>query len=304
MNSNINETMGPREWVMVVGLSILWGGSFFLIELVIQDLLPLTIVLLRVSIAALALWVAVGVLGLSVPRNIRIWLAFFVMGLLNNVIPFSLIVAGQLYIGSGLAAILNATTPIFTIIVAGALLSDERVTKAKLAGAGLGLIGVVVMIGPSALKGIGENVFAQLAILGAALSYAFAFVFGRRFKDTGLSPVTTAAGQVSASTILLLPVVFYFQNPIALIELPLIGWASIAALGLLSTALAYILFFGILARAGTTNAALVTLLIPIWAILLGSLVLEEVLQPIHFIGMSLIGLGLATIDGRMFRRKT
>ena len=296
--------MGPHEWVMVVGLSILWGGSFFLIELVIQDLLPLTIVLLRVSIAALALWVAVGVLGLSVPRNIRIWLAFFVMGLLNNVIPFSLIVAGQLYIASSLAAILNATTPIFTIIVAGALLSDERVTKAKLAGAGLGLIGVVVMIGPSALKGIGENVFAQLAILGAALSYAFAFVFGRRFKDAGLSPVATAAGQVSASTILLLPVVFYFQNPIALIELPLIGWASIAALGLLSTALAYILFFGILARAGTTNAALVTLLIPIWAILLGSLVLEEVLQPIHFIGMSLIGLGLATIDGRLFGRKT
>lgn len=290
--------MGLVEWSMVLGLSILWGMSFFLVELLIAELLPLTIVFLRVSIAALTLWAVFRILALPFPRRIGIWIAFLAMGLLNNVIPFTLIVVGQIHIASGLAAILNATTPIFTMLVAGTLLPDERLTAAKLSGAVLGLSGVVVMIGPGALEGIGQNVLAQLAILGATLSYAFAFVFGRRFKNAGLHPVTTAAGQVSGSTVLLLPVVFYFQDPAALVSLSLSGWASVAVLGVFSTGAAYVLFFGILGRAGTTNAAVVTLLIPIWAILLGSVLLGEVLQPIHFAGMALIALGLAAIDGR------
>ena len=157
------------------------------------------------------------------------------------------------------------------------------------------------MIGPGALQGIGENVLAQLAILGAALSYAFAFVFGRRFKKQGLHPVTTAAGQVSSSTMLLIPVVFYFQEPGALVGLSLMGWGAVAVLGVFSTGAAYVLFFGILGRAGTTNAAIVTLLIPVWAILLGSLVLGEILHAIHIAGMALIALGLAAIAGRPFQ---
>ena len=293
--------MGLVEWSMVLCLSILWGMSFFLVELLIDELLPLTIVLLRVGIAALALWTIARILGLPFPRRIGTWTAFLGMGLLNNVIPFTLIVVGQIHIASGLAAILNATTPIFTMLVAGALLTDERLTAVKLSGAVLGLSGVAIMIGPGALQGIGENVLAQLAILGAALSYAFAFVFGRRFKKQGLHPVTTAAGQVSGSTMLLIPVVFYFQEPGALVGLSLMGWGAVAVLGVFSTGAAYALFFGILGRAGTTNTAIVTLLIPVWAILLGSLVLGEILHAIHIAGMALIALGLAAIDGRPFQ---
>ena len=294
--------MGLVEWGMVLCLSILWGMSFFLVELLIEELLPLTIVLLRVGIAALTLWAIVRILGLPFPRRIGTWTAFFVMGLLNNVIPFTLIVVGQIHIASGLAAILNATTPIFTMLVAGALLTDERLTAAKLSGAVLGLSGVVIMIGPGALQGIGENVLSQFAILGAALSYAFAFVFGRRFKRQGLHPVTTAAGQVSGSTVLLLPVAFYFQEPGAVVHLSLTGWGAVAVLGVFSTGAAYVLFFGILGRAGTTNAAIVTLLIPVWAILLGSLFLGEILHAIHIAGMALIALGLGAIDGRPLQR--
>lgn len=293
--------MGLVEWSMVLCLSILWGMSFFLVELLIEELLPLTIVFLRVGIAALTLWTIARILGLPFPRRIGTWTAFLGIGLLNNVIPFTLIVVGQIHIASGLAAILNATTPIFTMLVAGALLTDERLTAVKLSGAVLGLSGVAIMIGPGALQGIGENVLAQLAILGAALSYAFAFVFGRRFKKQGLHPVTTAAGQVSGSTMLLIPVVFYFQEPGALVGLSLMGWGAVAVLGVFSTGAAYVLFFGILGRAGTTNAAIVTLLIPVWAILLGSLVLGEILHAIHIAGMALIALGLAAIDGRPFQ---
>ena len=223
--------MGLVEWSMVLCLSILWGMSFFLVELLIEELLPLTIVFLRVGIAALTLWTIARILGLPFPRRIGTWTAFLGMGLLNNVIPFTLIVMGQIHIASGLAAILNATTPIFTMLVAGTLLTDERLTAAKLSGAVLGLSGVAIMIGPGALQGIGENVLAQLAILGAALSYAFAFVFGRRFKKQGLHPVTTAAGQVSGSTMFLIPVVFYFQEPGALVGLSLTGWGAVAVLG-------------------------------------------------------------------------
>ena len=221
------------------------------------------------------------------------------MGLINNVIPFSLIVWGQLHIASGLAAILNATTPMFTVIVAGLLLADERPTPAKLFGVIFGFAGVAVLIGPTAFEGIGDNLFAQLAILGAALSYAFAGVFGRRFRILGLHPVTTAAGQVSASTLVLLPMVFMFGQTQGLTSLAATGFAAIVALGLLSTAAAYILYFRILASAGATNLLLVTFLIPVSAILLGSLVLGEILQGIHFVGMSLIGIGLVVIDGRL-----
>ena len=241
-------------------------------------------------------------LRLPLPTDARVWLAFLVMGLINNLVPFSLIVWGQVYIASGLAAILNATTPMFTVIVAGLLLPDERFTPAKLVGVVLGFAGVAVMIGPAALEGLGDNLLAQLAVLGAALSYAFAGVFGRRFKTLGLNPVTTAAGQVSASTLILLPIVLLFELPLDTGSLTTTGVAAIVALGLLSTAVAYILYFRILASAGATNLLLVTFLIPISAILLGATVLGERLAIEHFAGMARIGLGLAAIDGRPLDR--
>lgn len=293
--------MGVAEWALLLALSVLWGGSFFFIEIAVPDLPPLTIVVLRVGLAALALWAYAFATGLRPPRSAAVWLAFLVMGVLNNAIPFTLIVWGQTQITSGFASILNATAPLFTVVVAGLLLADERMTPLKLIGVGLGLAGVVLMIGPAALDSLGADVLAQFAILGAALSYACAGVFGRRFRAMGLSPIVTASGQVTASTCVLIVVIVVTDQPF-LPTAPGIGtWAAIVSLALLSTAVAYVLYFRILATSGATNLSLVTFLVPVSAILLGVIVLGETLEPLQIGGMALIGAGLSAIDGRLWR---
>ncbi len=294
--------MGTREWLMLITLSVLWGGSFFFVGVVVAELPTLTIVALRVGLAAVTLWGIALMMGLRPPRNIRVWLAFIGMGLLNNVIPFSLIVWGQAHIASGLASILNATTPFFTVIVAGLLLTDEKVTSMKLTGVIVGFAGLVVMFGSTA-AGADSNLLAQIAVLGAALSYAFASVFGRRFKQMNIDPILTATGQVTASALILIPTAFYFDGPPDFIALNIDSWAAIAGLAVLSTAIAYVLYFKILEAAGATNLLLVTLLIPVSAILLGSLFLGETLGLVDFVGMALIALGLSTIDGRLWQRR-
>ncbi len=297
------KVMGAREWGMLITLSLLWGGSFFFVGVAVKALPPFTIVALRVLLAAAALLAFLRVTGRSMPRDPRIWLAFFGMGLLNNLIPFSLIVWGQTHIASGLASILNATTPLFGVVVAHLLTDDEKLTANKLTGVLVGFLGVAVMIGPAALGGLGSNVLAQFAVLGAALSYAFAGVFARRFKRMGVAPIVTATGQVSASSIMLVPVALLVDRPWTLVAPGIEVWAAIVGIALISTALAYVLFFRILETAGVTNLMLVTFLIPVSAILLGALFLGESLETKHLLGMALIAAGLAAIDGRLFRRK-
>jgi drug/metabolite transporter (DMT)-like permease len=291
--------MGALEWALLIALSVLWGGSFFFVGIAVAELPPFTIVLLRVAIAAIALHLVLRLLGIVMPSDRNAWLAFFGMGLLNNAIPFSLIVWGQTHIASGLASVLNATTPLFTVLVAHALTVDERMTRARLAGVLIGFTGVVAMIGPAALSDLGRDVIAQLAVLAAALSYAFAGVFGRRFKRMGVAPLATAAGQVTASSILILPLALAIDRPWAMPMPSVTALAAILGLALLSTALAYYLFFRILAAAGAVNLLLVTFLIPVSAILLGCLVLGEVLTLAQLAGMALICAGLAAIDGRI-----
>ena len=292
-------SMGSAEWAMLLLLSVLWGGSFFFVGVAVRDLPTLTIVVLRVGLAALVLWGVVAVLRRPVPKDPRTWIGFLGMGVLNNVIPFGLIVWGQQTIASGLASILNATTPLFTVAVAGVLLSDERINGHKLAGIAAGFAGVVVMIGPGALSGIGSNLLAQVACLGGALSYAFAGVFGRRFRRFGVDPVVVAAGQVTGSTLVLAPLALALEHPWALPMPAPSTWTAIFGLAVLSTALAYILYFQILQRAGATNLLLVTFLIPVSAIALGGLVLGERLAGPDIAGMVLIGTGLLAIDGRV-----
>lgn len=298
MTSSINHSMNSKVWAMLILLSILWGGSFFFVGVVVNDLPPLTIVTLRVGIAAFTLWGIAMMLGLRPPKNLKVWGAFLGMGLLNNVIPFALIVWGQTQIASGLASILNAATPIFTVVVAGILLPDERPTPLKLFGAVLGFVGVVVMIGVPALG----SLFAQLAIVAATVSYAFAGVYGRRFKSLGINPVVTAAGQVTASTLILLPITLFVDGTIDTERTNMSTWIAIAGLAIASTAIAYVLYFRILELAGATNVLLVTLLVPISATLLGSLFLNESLEVIHILGMGLIAFGLSAIDGRLWHR--
>ncbi len=296
----INRAMTPAEWGLLLALSVLWGGSFFFNGVALRAFPPLTLVLLRVGLAAVILFGVMRAMGVAMPRDGRVWAAFLGMGFLNNVVPFGLIVWGQTHIASGLASILNATTPLFGVIVAHLLTTDEKMTGPKLAGVLLGLTGVVAMIGPDALAGIGLDVAAQGACLAAALSYAFAGVFGRRFRRLGIAPLATATGQVAASTLMLIPLVALVDHPWTLAAPGPDAVAAILGLAALSTALAYVLYFRILATAGATNLLLVTFLLPVSAILLGALVLGERLDVRHFAGMALIGAGLAAIDGRVW----
>lgn len=296
--------MTALEWGMLMALSLVWGGSFFFNEIAVRQLPVFTVVVCRVALAALILLAVLRLTGQHMPRSGKVWAAFFGMGLLNNVIPFSLIVAGQQQVASGVASILNASTPLFGVILAHLLTSDEKMTRGKLIGVIVGFLGVAVMIGPDATRGLGGHLGAQVMILGGALSYAFAGIFGRRFKAMGVAPMVTATGQVVASSVILLPMVLLIDRPWTL---PMPGWDAIAALigvAAISTAFAYLLYFRLLASAGATNLLLVTFLIPVSAILLGVLFLSETLLPRHLIGMALIGLGLSAIDGRLWRRRT
>ncbi len=292
--------MGALEWGMLVALSLLWGGSFLFNGILVRELPPFTIVTARVALAAIALHVIVRMTGHSMPRDRQAWLAFFGMGFLNNVIPFLLIVWGQTHIASGLASILNATTPLFGVVVAHFLTADEKMTGNRLIGVIVGFAGVALMIGPSVLASLGgSNALAQLAVLAAAFTYSLAGIFGRRFRRMGLAPIIPAAGQVTASTVLLLPIALFVDRPWTLAIPSSETWLALAGLAILSTAIAYVLFFRILATAGATNLMLVTFLIPVSAILLGALILGEDLQMKHFIGMAMIAVGLAAIDGRL-----
>ena len=284
-------------WLLLVSLSVLWGGSFFFAEIALRELPPLTIVLGRVGIAAICLHLLVIITGQRMPKSLRLWGAFLVMGTLNNLIPFSLIVWGQTEITSGLASILNATTPLFAVVIAHFLTADEKLTIHKAAGILTGFVGIVIMVGPGALAGLGAEALAQIAILTAALTYGFAGLYGRRFK--GVAPMTVATGQVTCSTLLLIPLVLVIDHPLDLVMPGMATFAALFGLAVLSTALAYILYFKILALAGATNLMLVTFLIPISALLLGTLFLGEIITPTELTGMALIMIGLALIDARL-----
>jgi drug/metabolite transporter (DMT)-like permease len=290
--------MGWREWSLLLALAVLWGGSFFFNGVAVRELPSWTLVWLRVALAAAALLLLLRLLGQRMPRDGKVWRAFFGTGVLNNVLPFFLIAWGQHQIASGLASILNATTPLFTVLVAHVLTQDERLSARKLAGVIVGFAGAAIMIGPDALQGLGANALAQFACLGGALSYAFAGIYGRRFQRMGVTPLATAAGQVSASTVMMLPLMLLIDRPWNLAMPHAATWAAVIGVGLLSTALAYVIYFRILATAGATNLLLVTFLIPVSAILLGVLVLGETLLARHLLGMALIAAGLAFIARR------
>ncbi len=293
--------MSRRDWAILLVLAVLWGGSFFFIGIAVHSVRPLTLVLIRVTIAGAALWLFMAVRRERMPLPPGALLAFVVIALLNNAIPFVMFAWAQRQIPSGLASILNATTPIWGVIVAHLFTHDERMTPARVAGVLLGFAGVAVMIGTDLLGEIGGNVLPELACLVATFCYGVASVYGRRFRRMGIPPVAVTTGQLTASAIMLLPVVLLFEPPWTAPPPAPEAWAALIALALVSTSLAYVLYFQLLASAGATNSLLVTFLIPITAILLGSLVLGEVLEPRHFAGMALIGAGLAAIDGRLFR---
>jgi drug/metabolite transporter (DMT)-like permease len=283
---------------LMVLLAAIWGGSFFFAKIALQELPPLTITLHRVVWALPILGVIVWAKGLKWPRSPKIWGNYLVMGALNNAIPFSLIFWGQLRIDSGLASILNATSAMLAAVVAGMFLKDEPLTPRKLIGAGLGLLGVAVIMGPKALTSFDLSNLAQLAVLAAALSYAFAGVWGR-VALADQPPLMNALGMLLGSTALMIPVVLWVDGPPAL-SLSASVWAALLGIAGLSTALAYVLYFAILARAGAANLLLVTLLIPPFAIGLGVLAFAEQLNAGLWLGFAIIALGFVVTDGRVW----
>ena len=299
MNTPANRPMTPGEWAALLVLASVWGGSFFFNAVAVRDLPVLTVVTARVGLAALLLAGLLGLSGQRIPGGARVWGAFLAMGLLNNVLPFSLIVWAQTTVPSGVASIINAATPLFGVLFAHFLTTDEPMTANRLAGILVGFAGVAVMMG-GAVRG-GGGLLGELACLAAALSYACAGIYGRRFRAMGVGPMATATGQLVAASLVLLPLALAVDR---LWSLPAPGLPAVAALvGLaaVSTAFAYVLFFRLLATAGATNLLLVTLLVPVSAILLGVAFLGEVLQARQVAGMGLIALGLAAIDGRPWR---
>ncbi len=293
-------TITPMTWLLLILLGTLWGGSFFFARVAVEYVPPMTLVLLRVLLAALTLHLYLhGRNGLYSKLFSR-WRGFIVLGILNNAIPFTLIFLGQTEIGAGLAAILNATTPLWTVIIANRLTSDEKMTTQKLTGCLLGLVGTLVLIGPVAFTGLGAPIWAQLAIVGAAISYGFAAIYGKKFND--VPPVVTATGQLTASSLVMLPFVLLVDHPWTLPWPPLDVVVAILLLAVVSTALAYILFFRIVSTAGATNVSIVTLLVPPSAILLGAIFLGERMSPEAMLGLLLIAAGLVTIDGRVFAK--
>ncbi|WP_404711076.1 DMT family transporter [Sphingomonas sp. MMS24-J13] len=295
--------MSRTDWGIIFALALLWGGSFFFIGVAIRSVTPLTLVLVRVTLAAAFLWFwrAMRREPLALPP--KAVFALVVLALLNTVLPFALFAWAQRTLPSGLASILNATTPIWTVIVAHLFTSDEKATPAKILGVLLGFAGVAVMIGADLLGQIGTHLFAQLACLMASLCYGFAGVWARRFRGMGLDPVAVTTGQFTAATLLLSPLVLLFEPPWHASAPAPVAWAALIGLALLSTAFAYVLYFKLLESAGATNSLLVTFLIPVTAVLLGSLFLGERLEPRHLAGMGLIALGLVAIDGRLLVRR-
>lgn len=294
--NNPQQTLSPLAWALLLLLGLIWGGSFFFARIAVQHVPPFTLVFLRLSLAAAALHLYIAG-RMDLYRALRQnWKPFLLLGLANNALPHSLLFIGQLHLSAGLASILNATTPIWTVLIANAMTSDERLTSRKIAGCLTGLAGTAVLVGPAAFARTDIPFWALLFPIGASMSYGFAAVFGRRFRHLP-SPVT-AAGQLTASSLIILPVSLAVDHPWALPMPPAGTIGAVLALALLCTAFGYILFFRIIALAGATNVSIVTLLVPPSAILLGAVFLGERLAANAIMGMGLIALGLIILDGR------
>jgi drug/metabolite transporter (DMT)-like permease len=290
--------MDGRDWALLGVLSVLWGGSFFFNGVALRELSPLTLVFLRVALAAVMLLPVLRAYGIGLPATFAAWRPYFAIGLLNNVLPFSLIVTGQVYIPSGLASILNATTPLFTVLVMAAA-GDEKLLMRRVLGVLTGLIGVIILRGHNLGFGTGEGVGILLCLL-AAFSYGLAALYARR-RLSDSPPLATATFQLLASSLMMAVIAATVERPWQLPMPGLTTWLAMIGLAALSTALAYIVFFQILRRSGSTNVMLVTLLIPVTAILLGYLVLGEQISRHEILGALVIGSALLLIDGRIFR---
>ncbi len=293
--------MSLRNWFLLIVLGIIWGGAFLFAKVAVAEIPPFVLVFLRVSIACTVLLAVLWHQGLLTGLTPALAVPFLIMGFLNNAVPFSLLFLGQTVIGAGLASILNATTPIFTVVVASVLVRQETLQAHRIAGVVLGVAGVAIMLSGS-LSGLADDpVWAQLCCLGAAISYACAATFARRFRS--LPPQVAATGQLIGSSILMAPVAIFTASGWSFADPGQTAWLNVLALGVVATAGAYLIYFRLLAEAGATNASLVTLIVPACALFFGWLLLGEQLGLLQLCGFGVLLAGLVVLDGRVLRRK-
>jgi len=292
-------SMSATDWLLLLVLSVLWGGSFYFIKIAVMEIPPMTLAFYRVAIAAATLAVLARAMGHTLPRDAATWRNLALMAAFNNVISFTLIFWGQIYITIGLAGILNGTTPLFGVLAAHLLTHDERLSIGRIVGLIAGFVGVVLLIGPDLLADLGTHVTAEFACLAGALCFGLGAVLARRVR--GLPSIVVATGQLSMSTVLLLPFVLLFDRPGAALTASSAAIWAMLSLALFLSALAYLIYFRIIARAGATNALVVTFLSPVSAIVLGILLLDEAIDAHQLAGMAAIFIGIAAIDGRPAR---
>ena len=291
--------MSTADWGIIMLLSLLWGGAFFMIELGLRGFPPNTLVFLRMALAVPPMLLALQFMGHRLPRDRKSWTQLFILGAINAALPFILFFWGQTQIDSGLASVLNATTPLWGVVTAHFLTRDEKATPARIAGVLLGLAGIIVMIGPDALDGITSGVLAQLACLTATLLYALAAVYGRTLSQSTMTPLVVATGQVMTAAIFMLPVMLLVDQPWTLPAAGWDAWAGAIGLAIPSTAIAYFFYFRVIDSAGASNAMLVAFIMPVVAIILGVVALGETVEVKELAGAALIALGLIAIDGRL-----
>lgn len=290
--------MSLRQWLWLALLASFWGSAFILMALALPTFSPVTIVMGRMGVAAIVLNGIILKQGRRWPKERSLWLQCAGLSILNNLLPFGLVVWAQQHISASLASILIAAAPIFTVVLA-VFIVGERLTPARGLGVLLGFGGVVVLIGPNVLQGFSLQGAGELAILGAALSYALAGFWGRRFKAIPAQLVSTMT--VTMGAVIMVPLTLALEWPLAL-EWRWSAGLSVLALGVFSTALAYLIYYRLLAEAGVVKTSLVSFLVPFTALLLGAVFLHERLNGTAALGMALILLGLAVIDGQLFNQ--
>ena len=289
--------MSSQAWVEMALLAVIWGGSFLSIRLALNEIPVMTAVAHRAFWAMWVLWAYILLCKLPLPRSLRVWAAFLVRGLLNNVIPFVLMAWGQLHIETGLTSILNATTAIFGVVVASVVFADERLTLNRAVGVVLGFFGVATAIGLENLANFDIRSTAQLAVLAGTLSYAFAGAWARRMLS-GLRPQVASAGMLTGSALVMVPLAIAVDGTPSF-QLSTTAWGAIGYYAVIATACAYLLYYRILAMAGSGNLMICTLLVAPVAIILGAVVLGEELAPRAYAGFALLALGLLVLDGRI-----
>lgn len=296
----IQKHISTRAWAELLLLGIIWGGVFLAAAIALKEIPPFTLVAIRITLAAIILWVFALLRRSPIPKGWRTWRALAVMGVLNNAIPFTLLTLGQTQIESGLTSIFNAGTAVFGILVAAIFLKDERLTSRKLVGVILGISGIVLTVGYESLQTFDLRSLGQIACILATVSYAFAGVWARK-NLSGLSPDSATAGMLTSAALVTIPIALFAEG-VSSFNYAAQTWGALLYYIPVATAFAYLLYFRILEMAGSANTLLVTLLVSPIAIVLGALVLSEALPARALMGFGLIALGLVVIDGRLWKR--